>query len=53
MIGLGRMGGNIIRPLTRNGHHLEVFFRRHDGRLVHNVQSSPMPATTGPQLIVM
>jgi 6-phosphogluconate dehydrogenase len=27
MIGLGRMGGNIVRRLTRNGHHCVVFDR--------------------------
>ena len=25
MIGLGRMGGNIVRRLTRNGHQCVVF----------------------------
>ena len=27
MVGLGRMGGNIVRRLTRHGHHCVVFDR--------------------------
>ena len=44
MIGLGRMGGNMVRRLLQGGHEVVVFDRSADGREVRTSRSAPQAA---------